>query len=82
MTKLHALAHTAGVVATPRTGHCRREFGRDEPGYKDKRGTVRFIPDSPRGFRIVAEAASGEFAEELCDFARRRISNSPNVLNH
>ena len=64
------------------TGELCREFGRDEPVYKDKRGTVRFIPDSPRGFRIVAEAASGEFAEELCDFARRRISNSPNVLNH
>ncbi len=64
------------------TGELCREFGRDEPIYKDKRGTVRFIPDSPRGFRIVAEAASGEFAEELCDFARRRISNSPNVLNH
>ncbi|MBQ6183505.1 MAG: NDP-sugar synthase [Clostridia bacterium] len=61
------------------TGELCREFGCDEPVYTDKRGTVRFIPDSPRGFRIVAEAASGEFADELCEFARRRVSSPPRV---
>jgi hypothetical protein len=64
-----------------RTGELCRECGRDTPVFTDKRGTVRVIPDSPRGFRIIAEAASSEFAEELCELAKRRVNDPPNASN-
>ena len=56
-----------------RTGELCRECGRETPLFTDRRGSVRLIPDSPYGFRIIAEAASNEYAEELCDFGRRKL---------
>ena len=56
-----------------RTGQLCRECGRETPLFADRRGVVRLIPDSPCGFRIIAEAASSEFAEELCDFGKSKL---------
>ena len=64
-----------------RTGELCREFGTDTPLFTDKRGTVRMIPDSPRGFRIIAEAASSEYAAELCEFAKGMITSPPSAPN-
>lgn len=59
-----------------------REFGSDIPLYTGKRGKVRFFPDSPKGFRVVAEAASAEYADELCEFGKRVVSEPERFLNH
>ncbi|MDD4124612.1 MAG: sugar phosphate nucleotidyltransferase [Eubacteriales bacterium] len=53
----------------------------DECGREDgarfvfDKGSVRFIPSSHKGFRIISEAASSEYAQELCDFALEKLKD-------
>lgn len=53
----------------------------DECGREDgavfvfDKGTVRFVPSSHKGFKIISEAASSEYAKELCDFALEKLKD-------
>ena len=64
------------------TGELCRECGNDFPLFSYPNGSVRYVPDSPRGFRVIAEAASAEYAEELCELGKRRITSPPPARDH
>lgn len=52
------------------------ECGREDGArFFFEKGSVRFIPSSHRGFKIITEAASSEFAKELCDFALEKLKD-------
>lgn len=47
----------------------------DGARFSFEKGSVRLIPSSPKGFRIISEAASSEYAEELCDFGLKKLKD-------
>lgn len=52
------------------------ECGRDDGAkFIFEKGYVRFVPSSHKGFKIIAEAASSEYAKELCDFALDKLKD-------
>ena len=49
------------------------ECGGNEPVFTLEHGYVRFYPLPKRGFRVIAESANSEFADELFDFAAKKL---------
>ncbi|MFA6729400.1 MAG: sugar phosphate nucleotidyltransferase [Eubacteriales bacterium] len=53
----------------------------EECGFDDgarfnfENGLVRLLPSSPKGFKIISEAASSEYADELCDFGLKKLKD-------
>jgi len=42
---------------------------------RNEKGSIAVFPREEGGFRVFAEAASSEFAEELCVFAEKKLKN-------
>ncbi len=50
------------------------ECGGNDPVFVLEHGVVRFFPSVRRGFRVITEATGSEFSDELCDFARKKLT--------